>query len=403
MDEERLNVLFVDDEPNILAGMRRMLRPLRHEWNMTFVQNGYEALQQMDDGHVDVVVTDMRMPGMDGATLLQETALRQPHTIRFVLSGQSDHATILRAISATHQFLAKPCDADVLKTKIRRAALLRNVISDTQLKDYITQVRVLPSPSGVCHAIVQALACDTPDVDRAAQVVADDPALSLKVLQVVNSGLFGHQSGFCSVRQAAGLVGLDVLQALVESADLFDEYLEDQPGADELDALVKRSHELAGLAGMVATEMGLPADRVRLAGFLRYAGDLIALACCRRAAEAQDSAPQQPICPAKDHAVLSARSGAYLLALWGFDEGVALSVLDSVDPEGAEDDMVRDILPALHIAEVILRIRSGEPCELNRAYLARNGVEEHLAYWTARIETAERRNGDGAEPKNPVC
>src|SRR5579871_5592540 len=97
-------ILFVDDEPLVLTGLERSFRPLRHEWNAVFVGSGADALQAIEREHFDAIVTDMRMPGMDGAQLLDEVRKRSPHTIRMVLSGQSDQETILRSISPAHQY-----------------------------------------------------------------------------------------------------------------------------------------------------------------------------------------------------------------------------------------------------------------------------------------------------------
>ena len=65
-------VLFVDDEPLVLEGLQRMLRPLRQEWEMHFLPGGVEALRFMEQTPVDVVVSDMRMPGMNCAQFLNE-------------------------------------------------------------------------------------------------------------------------------------------------------------------------------------------------------------------------------------------------------------------------------------------------------------------------------------------
>ena len=59
-------ILFVDDEPKVLEGIQRMLRPMRHEWDMVFAQSGQEALSILAEQPADVVVSDMRMPRMDG-------------------------------------------------------------------------------------------------------------------------------------------------------------------------------------------------------------------------------------------------------------------------------------------------------------------------------------------------
>ncbi len=65
-------ILFVDDESRVLEGLRRMLWSMRQEWDMVFVDSGPKALEEMARGNFDVIVTDMRMPGMDGAQLLRE-------------------------------------------------------------------------------------------------------------------------------------------------------------------------------------------------------------------------------------------------------------------------------------------------------------------------------------------
>jgi len=66
-------ILFVDDEPNVLAGLKRMLYSLRNEWDMKFVTSGAEALQCLSESPFEVLVTDVRMPEMNGIELLQET------------------------------------------------------------------------------------------------------------------------------------------------------------------------------------------------------------------------------------------------------------------------------------------------------------------------------------------
>ena len=80
-------VLFVDDEPKILDGLRRMLRVMRDQWDMAFVQSGPEALEILGKHRFDVIISDMRMPGMDGAELLLEVRKRHPrnpahHSVR---------------------------------------------------------------------------------------------------------------------------------------------------------------------------------------------------------------------------------------------------------------------------------------------------------------------------------
>ena len=102
------HILFVDDDPNVLDGLRDALRPRRREWRMSFVPGGEAAIDVVERETVDIVVSDLRMPGIDGATLLTRVASMQPEAVRIVLSGQADPTTIGRVAAVAHRILVKP-------------------------------------------------------------------------------------------------------------------------------------------------------------------------------------------------------------------------------------------------------------------------------------------------------
>lgn len=114
-------VLFVDDEPNVLQGLQRMLRPQRRRWDMTFCDSGEEALRRLAEAPFDVLVSDMRMPGMSGAPLLAEAQARFPRVVRLILSGQADRESLDALAGVTHRFLSKPCDAALLQAAIEES------------------------------------------------------------------------------------------------------------------------------------------------------------------------------------------------------------------------------------------------------------------------------------------
>jgi CheY-like chemotaxis protein len=122
-------ILFVDDESLALEGLQRMLRPMRAEWEMVFVENGAKALELMEQGPFDVVISDMRMPGMNGAELLAEVLKRFPKTVRLILSGYADRDLVLKCVGSTHQYLSKPCRPEELKAAITRAGDLDTIKS----------------------------------------------------------------------------------------------------------------------------------------------------------------------------------------------------------------------------------------------------------------------------------
>ena len=83
-------ILFVDDEVMILKGLQLMLRSMRGEWEMEFVESAEAALRVLSQRTFDVIVSDMRMPGMNGAELLAEVMKRFPATVRLILSGYAN-------------------------------------------------------------------------------------------------------------------------------------------------------------------------------------------------------------------------------------------------------------------------------------------------------------------------
>ena len=127
-----MRILFVDDEPRILDGLRRMLRSRRREWSLHFATSGDEALEQLADLPFDVIISDMRMPRMDGATLLGIVRESFPNVIRIVLTGHTEPEERAHAVPVAHQFLTKPCDPSLLQAAIDRARTLGAAGETTQ-------------------------------------------------------------------------------------------------------------------------------------------------------------------------------------------------------------------------------------------------------------------------------
>jgi CheY-like chemotaxis protein len=133
-------ILFVDDEVSILDGLRRILRPMRKKWETAFASSGESALAVLDEAAFDVVVSDMRMPGMDGAALLELIREKSPGTLRIILSGYTELQASLRAVPVAHQFLLKPCDADMLSASIARATRLNEVLNSRMLTNLVGSI-----------------------------------------------------------------------------------------------------------------------------------------------------------------------------------------------------------------------------------------------------------------------
>src|SRR5277367_4828044 len=216
-------ILFVDDEPLVLEGIKRGLRGMREEWEVELANSGAEAVASMMKSPFDVVISDMRMPGMDGAQLLDLVRARFPRTVRIILSGQSDHETILRSVGPSHQYLSKPCDLDELKQRLIRAFALRDMLNDTHLKEVIGRLKTVPSLPAMYVAVTEALRSPETPIAKIGDLIARDMGMCAKVLQLANSSFFGLSNRVSSPRQAALLIGIENLKALVLSVQVFSD------------------------------------------------------------------------------------------------------------------------------------------------------------------------------------
>lgn len=214
-------ILFVDDESKILDGLKRMLRPDRSHWEMEFAIGGEAALKACESTPFDVVISDMRMPGMDGATLLGHIREQYPGTARIILSGYSEITAATRAVHVAHRFLAKPCNATELHATIERVCTLQDVLCTPEIRQVIGTVGTLPSLSSTYVALTRALGQPDTSIDTVAEILSHDVAMSAKVLQLVNSAFFGLAQTVSSLQRAASYLGLETIKNLALVSEAF--------------------------------------------------------------------------------------------------------------------------------------------------------------------------------------
>ena len=324
------SILFVDDEPNVLSGLKRMLYPKRSEWNMTFCDGGRQALQELDKTAYDILVTDLFMPGMDGAALLEAVYARHPAVIRLVLSGHSDKQLILKVSRYAHQFLAKPLQSEQMSQAINRMISLRDVITNPDVQQLAASLDRLPALPAVHQRILSELQAPQPSMSRLGELISQDMGLSATMLKLVNSSFFGLRSKVSSPAFAVNLLGLDVIAGLVLSIGLFSTFDAAQFPGYRLDGLWQHSLNTGIVCKALARAEGLDAarqDELYIAGILHDIGKL-ALLNAAQELYAQTIAVCQRDNTAiwrTETAVLGcthAELGAYLLSLWGFSESV---------------------------------------------------------------------------------
>src|SRR6185436_19569366 len=206
-------ILFVDDDPQLLSGFGKALRKHRDRWTMVFAESGETALAEVRRGAFDVVVSDMRMPVMDGAELLAQIREEDPTTIRMILSGFSDRSAIVRALPVAHQFFNKPCDLGELGRAIDRACELRAMFAGEPLRAVIDKLGPLPQVPAGYHELTALAGGAELQPDAIAAVVERDAGLREHVMQGASSPR-GLERPVRSVTDAISRISIEMLSGL---------------------------------------------------------------------------------------------------------------------------------------------------------------------------------------------
>ncbi len=393
-------ILFVDDEPMVLQGLERMLRGMRKEWSMVFVESGEKALQILETDDFQVVVTDMRMPRMHGAELLERIRKRFPEIVRIVLSGHSDQEMILKSVRTAHQYLSKPCDADILRNTVLRALALRELLKDEALKQLVSNVGSLPSLPKLYQEIMAELRSEDASMGRIAEIVSRDVGMSAKILQLVNSAFFALPRHIESIDQAVNLLGLETIKALVLSAQIFSQF--EAKGVPErfLEKLWRHCMGTAAFAKAIAKEENFSREMVDdtfLAGMLHDVGKLVlSTGLPDKYREIISRTEEDGISFNRmEREILGtthASVGAYLMGLWGFNDNVVEAIAFHHEP-GTHPVQTMGTLGTVYAANALEHLSGGEGIQLNEtsmdmAFLSRIGCDERLDHWAQVCEAA---------------
>jgi HD-like signal output (HDOD) protein len=363
-------ILFVDDEPHILESLRDALRPRRREWSVAFADSGERALEELRRQPYEVVISDMRMPAMDGVELLRRVREFQPDTVRIILSGFAEAELVAQAAPSAHRFLAKPCDLDELARAIERSCALIDLTRQHDLRRAAAGVGALPLAPRLHTELTELIADPDAGVREAAAVVERDTVITGKVLQLANSGYFGLSRRVTRLEDAVAFLGLDALRALTLSIQA-QQAFSHAPAVRGFSAEDVQRH--AALVARLVREL-LPDGRARddaIAAALLVDIGLLVLAS-EKPAELADvlasASDQDRPCVEVEYerlGVTHAEVGAHLLALWDLPHAVVEAVAFHHRPLAAGDP-APPAVAVVHMADAIARDPEADVPELAR-------------------------------------
>lgn len=305
-------LLLVDDDSNVIASINRVLRTRVKNWQIHSAKSGREALEVARHTALDAIITDMRMPEMDGATLLARIFEIHPNCVRMVLSGQSEREYSIAAAQYAHRFLAKPCRTEELSEHIRATLEARAQLNAMGGADLVGLGHVLLDSD--THSELQAiLAAESYTPEAFSRRLTGHTGMVLKLLQLVSSAFFTNVRATVLSKEAINTLGAKVLRNLFQSG-LFRVAADHQRLA--LEHWQRRARRCAALASHIASECQLPQKEREL---LTCAAQLVSV---NRHIRAQEHTKREGG-DVWGGAVRDAQESAALSQLWGLPEALA--------------------------------------------------------------------------------
>ena len=404
-------VLFVDDEVFVLDGLKRMLRRMRTQWEMDFVDSGESALQMMAQKEFDVIVSDMRMPNMNGAELLNEVKDLHPNTIRFILSGYSDKDLILKSLDSTHQYLAKPCDPETLKTRILRATSLQESISNDALKNLISQLGELPTLPALYEEILSLLRQPDVSSECLSDAIKKDIGMTAKILKFANSGYVGLKRKISGMNDAVSYLGMDYIRSIILTIGAFGRLKQFQIDGSTLEDFWDNSLMVAEAAKAITisqTSSRTMAEESYVGGLLHACGKLILSANFPSKYVEVNKMVEEDGMPLLDAEVKifgahHGQVGAFILGLWGLAGPIVEAVHWYRNPSNS---IPVDFQPltSVHVASSLI-FESGDEeedlssdsglfnnAELDKDYLEKISLLNRLEDWRFLVNSYQRPN-----------
>jgi HD-like signal output (HDOD) protein len=386
-------ILFVEDNPILLELYGIMLTGEPHRWQVKTAASGQQALELMQATTFDAVISDLEMPGMDGIELLREVKERSPQTARIIVSGVTDQKLIAEGLHETHQFIAKPINSKAIKATLIRINRLDAFLQNDELKQLVARLDTLPSFPSLYLEIMQELSTEEVSIEKIASIVAKDPGMTVKMLQIVNSAATGLAHKISSPSEAVQYVGMATVRALALSAHIFSCFEHTELKGFSIQELWDHAMRTAAVARKIMTLEGAEPAQVEdayIAALLHDVGKLmLANNLPKQFQQALDLAHEQrllfPEAEQKIFGATHAGVGGYLLGLWGMPSAIVEAVAFHHSP-GRSETRTFEPLTAVHAANVLEHeLTSSAPAPsdtgLDLEYLQALEVDDHVQNW----------------------
>lgn len=390
----RVRLLVVDDDRAILEALRRALRVLEPGWEVRVAETGTAALPMLREQHFDAVLTDMRMPGMTGAELLEEVRQLQPECVRLMFSGYADQELLNQCLGVAHQCLSKPCGAEAIRRMVTGAIRREARGALPGVRELVGRMSRLPTVPSLYTQMVALMRRPEVRLEEVGHLVAQDPGMSAKLLQLVNSAFFGLRRPISSPGEAVEYLGVETIKALVLSLGVFTKFESGQAAGVVLGMEWRHGLGTADLAKRIVRFQGgtqRMSDDAYAAGLLHDVGRLVLAYNCTAAFEEVQrrlAAGASVTAIEAEEAVFGcnhADVAAYLFGLWGLP-GLVVEAIGLHHRPGVSTEPGFGPVVAVHVASTLDREALGAEfvrhhAPLDMAFLSGLGLDASVESW----------------------
>jgi len=395
-------ILFVDDEPQALQELRRQAPMLGEAWEAEFVDSGGMGLQAFARCPFNVVVADLRMPGMGGAEFLQEIMARYPSTLRLLMAAEADRELAVQSLGRTHQFLVKPCDLGFLKSVVNFSFDQGLRVDNDHVRELIARIGQLPAVPELYREISALMESERGSVEQLGAIIGRDIAMTAMILKLANSAFFSLRHEVTSPAEAVSYLGIDLLRALVLAHGLFGQVGAFRIPTFSIQHLWQHSLAVGAASRRIAEAEEAGSQRANecfTAGLLHDIGILILASRFPEdyARVLETNRRSGGDLETSEYHVFGATHGevgAYLLALWGIPEPLAEA---AAFHHNINQQPVRGFSAALvvHVADTLYAYNPDHMifsrARLDESYLTNLGLIDRLPVWMAAVRAGSSK------------
>ncbi|MGD1085105.1 MAG: response regulator [Verrucomicrobiota bacterium] len=387
-------ILFVAKDQALWNEFQAQEPAATGDWEAQSAATGLEALDLIPVYNFAVVVADYNLPDMSGVELLDQFMRRQPSTHRIILSDISDTESTVKCVGKPHFHLLRPFGIQTLMNALAQAFAHEVWMPSKAVQALIAQMHQVPSPPTTYFKIIKEIQSPYASIETIAGYIAEDPAVTAKVLQLANSAVFGLELQVNQPLEAIAYIGLETTKALVLLAHTVSAFDKNKLAGYSVESLWTHSVCTGRIAQQIALmeKGGLEmAEQSFAAGLLHDIGKLLFCAnlpglfiktlTLAREEHSNFWEAEAQLFPNAGHAEL----GAAILNIWGLPKPIIEAVALHHYPRRLGSHGISP-LAAVHVANILEHETHPDlsiilPSQINSAYLAELGLAHREEQW----------------------